>query len=58
VLALLLRHLQQVGTVVEHLAAGDHGRWGVEDAHDRLRGDRLAGAGLAEHGERLAGVEV
>ena len=30
----------------------------VEDAHDRLRGDGLAGAGLAQHGERLARVHV
>ena len=42
----------------EDLAAGDEAGRHVQDAHDRLGGDGLAGAGLAEHGEGLAGVQV
>ena len=37
--------------------AGDTGRRRVEDAHDRLRGHRLAGAGLAQDRDRLAAIQ-
>jgi hypothetical protein len=56
--ALLGGHLEHVLAAEEDLALRDPGRRHVEDAHDRLRGHRLAGAGLAEHGEGLAGVDV
>ncbi len=41
-----------------HLALGDVAGRGVEDAHDRLGGDALAGPGLPEHGQRLARLDA
>ena len=55
---LLLGQLQDVGAAVADLAAGDEAGRGVENAHDRLRGHRLARAGLTEDGQRLALAEV
>ncbi len=51
---LLEAHLQHVLAAEEDLALRDLAGRHVEDAHDGLGGDRLAGARLAEHGEGLA----
>ncbi len=51
--ALLLRHGEQVLTPVEHPPAADPAGRGVQDAHDRLRGHRLARTGLAQHRQGL-----
>jgi hypothetical protein len=56
--ALLGGHLEHVLAAEEDLALGDLRRRHVEDAHDGLGGHRLAGTGLAEHGERLARAHV
>ena len=45
------RTSEQVLAPEEDPAPGDPAGRGVEDAHDGLRGDRLARAGLAEHRE-------
>ncbi len=57
VLHLALGQREQVGALQEHSATGDKAGRGVQDAHDGLRGDALAGAGLAQHGQGAAGLE-
>ncbi|EGJ74927.1 putative peptide transport system ATP-binding protein [Streptomyces sp. Tu6071] len=54
----VLLHPQQVLALEEDLAGGDTAGRHVEDAHDRLGGDGLPRARLAEHGEGLARVDV
>jgi hypothetical protein len=49
-----LVHRQQVDAAELDGAAGHLRRRCVEDAHDRLRGHRLAAAGLAQDPQRLA----
>ena len=46
--ALVFGQLQQIHAPEEDLPAGHETRGRVEDAHDRLRGDRFARAGLAQ----------
>ena len=48
---LLFGHRQQVNPAVLDLSAGDLGRRGVEDSHDRLGRHGLARPGLAENRE-------
>ena len=56
--ALLVGHREHVLAVEPDLPAGDEAGRHVQDAHDGLRGDALAGAGLAQHGQCLARVDV
>ena len=45
---LAVRHGQEVAAVIEDAAAGDRGRRVPEQPHDRLHGDGLARAALAD----------
>ena len=45
-----------VGTVEVHGTGRDAAAAEIDEAHDRQRGDGFAGAGLADHAERLAGL--
>src|SRR5664279_1298047 len=54
----LLREGQQICPPETDRPLGDVSGRGVENAHDGLRGDRLAGAGLAQYREGLAGMQV
>ena len=54
---LILLQLQQIHALIEDGARAHHGVGG-QDAHQRPRRDRLAGAGFAHDGQRLALVQV
>ena len=56
-LALRLRHLQQVEPAQQDLAGGDDGRRRVDEVHHRRGADALARSALAEDGEGLALVD-
>src|SRR5690606_10422503 len=49
---------EEVDPAEPDLPGGHPSRRHVEDAHDRLGGDALPRARLAEHGERLPGVHA
>ena len=53
----VLRNAEEVLAFVDDLAAFDDGVFG-QDAHDGLRGDGFARAGLADDAERLAAIKV
>jgi len=55
--ALLDRHLEDVLAVEQNLAGGVGGV-ARQQLHGREGGDRLAAAGLADHAQRFAGVQV